>query len=468
MNYSEFLEHKSSIGTRDGFAPIWIPKEAKDFQVAMIEWSLLMGRAALFEDCGLGKTMQQLAWAHNVVLHTNKNVLILAPLAVSSQTVREGEKFGIEVRRSHNGEVHKGLTVTNYEQLHKFRPEDFVGVVCDESSILKNYDGVFRGEVTEFMKKMPYRLLCTATAAPNDYTELGTSSEALSYLGHIDMLNRFFKNQNNTTDIKGHWRKTGFVGKGGAQLAAWEGKLWRFKGHAETPFWGWVCSWARAMRRPSDLGFEDGEFLLPPFTEREFVVESEHSLDGFLFPVTAVTLQEQRDERKATVKVRCEKIAELTDHNRPALVWCHLNEEGRTLKNLIPDSVEVSGADSNERKEEKLLAFADGQVRVLITKPKVAGFGLNFQHCSHVTFFPSHSFEQYYQGVRRCWRFGQKNPVIVDIVTTEGERGVAQNLQRKAAAADRMFTNLVAEMQNELGIASKHSFTQKEEIPAWL
>lgn len=463
--YSEFLNRKSSLTERFGFAPTFMPKEAKDFQVAMIEYALLQGRAALFEDCGLGKTLQELAWGQNVVEHTNKSVLNLAPLAVSFQTIREGEKFGIDVR--HPTENFTGIVTANYEKLHKLNPEDYSGVICDESSILKNYDGVYRSQITEFMKKIPFRLLGTATAAPNDYTELGTSSEALGYLGHIDMLNRFFKNQNNTTDTKGRWRGTDMRTKNGAQLHAWEGKQWRFKGHAEQAFWRWVCSWSRSLRRPSDLGFGDEGYDLPPFTEREFVVETEAALEDFLFPVKAVTLQEQREERRKTITERCTKIAELTDHNRPALVWCHLNEEGKMLKDLIPDAVEVSGADSIEKKEEKLLAFADGQARVLITKPKVAGFGLNFQHCSHVTFFPSHSFEQYYQGVRRCWRFGQQNPVIVDIVTTEGERGVAQNLQRKAAAADRMFTALVSEMRNELSIEAKTEFKQKEQIPTW-
>lgn len=463
--YHEFLKRKSQSDNRSGFAPTFIPKQAKDFQGAMIEWACSMGRAALFEDCGMGKTLQELAWGQNVVEHTNKSVLNLAPLAVSSQTIREGEKFGIEVRKV--GNPFRGIVTTNYEQLHKLDPNDFAGVICDESSILKNFDGKYRRDITEFLKKISYRLLGTATAAPNDYTELGTSSEALGYLGHIDMLNRFFKNQNNTSDTKGRWRGTDILTRGGAQLHAWEGKQWRFKGHAEVPFWRWVCSWGRAMRRPSDLGFSDEGFNLPAYTEREFIVETENLLDGFLFPVDAVTLNEQRDERRKTITERCEKIVELTDHDRPALVWCHLNEEGELLKQLIPGCVEVSGKDSNDKKEEKLLDFAEGRARVLITKPKIGGFGLNFQHCSHVTFFPSHSFEQYYQGVRRCWRYGQKNPVIVDIVTTPGEAGVAKNLRRKAVAADRMFSMLVSEMRNELSIDRKHEFTKKEKLPSW-
>lgn len=467
MDFEQFLERKAQGNLTFGFEPIWMPKETKDFQAAMIEYACKKGRSGLFEDCGLGKTLQQLTWAQNVVMHTNKKVLLLTPLAVSSQTEREGEKFGIECKVSHSGKIPSKITITNYEQLKHFDPNDFIGVVCDESSILKNYDGVYRAEITSFLKKIPYRLLCTATAAPNDYTELGTSSEALGYLGHIDMLNRFFKNDNNTVDTRGHWKGTSQKTKGGAQLHAWEGKHWRFKGHAERPFWRFVCSWSRAIRKPSDYGFSDDEFILPPKTEYEHIIERQTPLTNYLFPVEAVTLGEQREERRVTIKERCEKIAELVNHSEPALVWCHLNEEGRLLKQLIPDAVEVSGNDSIEAKEEKLLAFAKGDARVLITKPKVAGFGMNFQHCSHITFFPSHSFEQYYQGVRRCYRFGQKNPVRIDIVTTQGERGVLKNLQRKEEAADRMFSSLVAEMQNELHINRKTEFTHKEILPTW-
>lgn len=395
----------------------------------------------------------QLVWAENVARHTNGNVLIVAPLAVSHQTVHEGEKFGVDVRRSTDGTTHQ-ITVTNYERLHLFDPNDFAGVVCDESSILKSYDGATRGAITAFARKIRYRLLATATAAPNDYIELGTSSEALGYLGHMDMLNRFFKNDLNNSATG---RMRGEVIK------------WRFKGHAETPFWRWVCSWARALRRPSDLGFDDREFVLPPLTETDHLVEANSIPDGMLFALPAVGLKEQREERRRTIEERCAMVARLVnDTGEPALVWCHLNDEGDLLESLIPDAVQVSGADSDDAKEEKLLAFADGKARVLVTKPKIGGFGLNFQHCAHVTFFPSHSFEQYYQGVRRCWRFGQKRPVRVDVITTEGERNVLANLQAKAAKADAMFTNLVAEMNRAIHIDRASDFTRKEETPSWL
>lgn len=460
--YAAFLVDKQQRADMGGFEPQAMPSALFDFQVSLTAWAIRKGRAALFADCGLGKTPMQLTWADNVVRQTNGRVLVLTPLAVAPQTIREGAKFGIEVRRSDDGQSHAGITVTNYERLHHFTAADFAGVVCDESSILKSFDGVRRVAITEFMRKVPYRLLCTATAAPNDYVEVGTSSEALGYLGHMDMLNRFFKNEQNTSDTKGRWR--GFHAP-----RQWEGKEWRFKGHAEEPFWRWVCSWARALRRPSDLGFADGRFILPSLNQREHVVATDSVPEGMLFSLPAAGLHEQREERRRTLNERCEAVADLVaDTGQPALVWCHLNREGALLERLIPDAVQVSGDDPDETKEEKLLAFANGQARVLVTKPKIGAWGLNFQHCAHVTFFPSHSFEQFYQGVRRCWRFGQTRPVVVDVITTEGERRVLANLERKATAADQMFTRLVALMGQALSIQRGPAFPYQEEVPAWL
>jgi len=462
MSYADFLTAKSQWGEGFGFAPLWIPDFLFDFQRSLVTWALERGRCAIFADCGLGKTPMQLVWAENVVRKTNKRVLILTPLAVSQQTLAEAEKFGIEAHRSVAGELHSGIVVTNYERLHLLNADDFVGAVCDESSILKNFDGARRGEITEFMRKMPYRLLCTATAAPNDYIELGTSSEALGNLGHMDMLMRFFKNDQNS--IKPTWTRR-FERPG--EMFSDAGK-WRFKGHAEIPFWRWVCSWARALRRPSDLGFSDDAFVLPELIERDYLVTAEKLAPGMLFALPAVGLKEQRDERRRTIRERCEKNAELVNGHAPALVWCHLNEEGDLLESLIPDAVQVSGADSDEAKEEAFLGFARGQIRVLVTKPRIGAFGLNFQHCAHVTFFPSHSFEQYYQGVRRCWRFGQKNPVRVDVITTEGEKSVLANLQRKAEAADRMFSNLVQHMNEAIGIERSTGYEKTAKVPAWM
>jgi hypothetical protein len=461
--YSGFLDRKAQLDGGSGFAPVWMPDFLFDFQQALVEWSVVKGRAAIFADCGLGKTPMQLVWAENVVRHTNLPVLILTPLAVAQQTVAEAVKFGIDAYRCGDGVLVGGarIAVTNYERLHHFDSAAFGGVVCDESSILKSFDGSTRQAVTDFMRKVPYRLLCTATAAPNDYIELGTSSEALGYLGHMDMLAKFFKNDQNTIKPMAH--------RHGGHQKLDDAAKWRFKGHAELPFWRWVCSWARACRRPSDLGFDDRKFKLPPLIEKEHVVDVKQKANGALFSLPAVGLKEQRDEARRSILERCDKVAELVnDTRKPALVWCHLNDEGDLLADVIPDAKQVSGKQSDDEKEELFLAFASGELRVLVTKPKIGAWGLNFQHNAHITFFPSHSFEQYYQGVRRSWRFGQKRPVHVDVVTTEGGLGVLKNLQRKAAAADRMFSSLVEEMNRAQSVARGRVFTKTESLPSWL
>lgn len=458
MDYKEFLKQKSQLGGEYGFEPLWIPDFLFDFQKYLVEWSIKKGRGAMFADCGMGKTPMQLVWAENICRKTNGRVLIITPLAVSAQTIQEGEKFGIGVVRSDNGKPHR-ITVTNYERLHYFDSKDFEGVVCDESSILKNFDGKYKAAITQFMKKLKYRFLYTATAAPNDYIELGTSSEALGYLGYMDMLNRFFKNDQNNSSLRSH-----MVRFGGERRAKW-----RFKGHAEEPFWRWVCSWARACRMPSDFGFDNDGFILPPKIEHQYIVKASRPLNGMLFAFPAVGLREEREERRHTIKERCEKIAELvSDTGKPALVWCHLNDEGDLLEQMIKDGVQVAGKHSDKLKEERLLGFANGDIRVLITKPKIGAWGLNYQHCSHITFFPSHSFEQYYQGVRRCWRFGQKNDVRIDIISTEGEVDVLKNLQRKSNAANKMFEKLVEFMNQYLEIKITDNYNQIEKIPQWL
>lgn len=454
MDYRSFLDCKAQLEGDHGVTPEFMPDFLFDFQASLVEWAVRKGRAAIFADCGLGKTAMELVWAENIVRKTGGRVLILTPLAVTGQIAAEAEKFGIRATVSRHGGAHPGITITNYEKLRHFNPADFAGCACDESSILKSYDGKTRGEITAFMRKLAYRLLATATAAPNDFIELGTSSEALGYLGYMDMLNRFFKNDLNNS---AQGRMRGEVIK------------WRLKGHAELPFWRWVCSWARAARRPSDLGFDDTRFILPPLIEREHQVECQEIPEGMLFAMPAVGLKEQRAERRRSIKDRCERVAELVNHTgQPALVWCHLNDEGELLEKMIPDSKQVSGAMTDETKESRLLAFGRGDLRVLVTKPSIGAWGLNYQHCNHITFFPSHSFEQYYQGVRRCWRFGQTRPVTVDVVTTEGERDVLKNLQRKAAQADAMFSNLVREMNSALSISRARIFPNAMDIPRWL
>lgn len=453
MDYAQFLATKSQWDQANGFPPRHLPDHLFPFQAHLVDWAVRMGRAAIFADCGLGKSPMQLAWAENVRRHTNKPVLIITPLAVSFQTVTEAEKFGVEATISRLGKPGPAITVTNYERLEHFDPDDFGGVVCDESSAIKAFDGKRRAIVTEFMRRMPYRLLCTATAAPNDYIELGTSSEALGYLGHMDMLNRFFVNDRNTS-ATGRYR---------GQTAKF-----RFKGHAEDAFWRWVASWARAARKPSDLGYDDTGFVLPPLEYRTHVVEARTLAEGTLFDIPAAGLQEEREESRRTITERCEEVAKVLSDAQPGVAWCQLNDEGRLLTRLIDGAVEVSGSDPVDEKEEKLHAFSRGDIRVLVTKPKLGAWGLNWQHCHRMAFFPSHSYEQAYQAVRRSWRFGQKHPVTVDIVTTEGGAGILKNIERKAAQADRMFDALTANMRDATTIRRGVTYDQEVQVPSWL
>jgi hypothetical protein len=456
--YGAFLKAKEQRANFGGFEPLLMPGFLFGFQRYLVDHAVRKGRSAILADCGMGKTPMHLVWSENVVRKTNKPVLCLTPLAVARQTVTEAAKFDLDCRRS-SGVIEAGahIVVTNYEKLHHFRPEDFGGVVCDESSAIKSFNGKRRAEVTEFLRTMEYRLLCTATAAPNDYIELGTSSEALGELGHMDMLNRFFKNDQSTSDTKG--RRYG----GGA------GVKWRFKGHAEHAFWKWVSSWARACRKPSDLGFEDDGFILPPLIENEHIVQTRTLAPGMLFAMPARDMREEREERRRTLQERCEKAASLVaDTEKAAVVWCHMNAEGKLLEKLIPGSREIAGSTPDDEKEDIYSAFSSGDLRVLITKPKIGAWGLNWQHCSHIVTFASHSYEQYYQSVRRCWRFGQKYPVTVDLVATEGEAGIKDNLRRKSEAADRMFSSLVEHMNDAIRIDRSEKFESKEIIPSWL
>ncbi len=432
LTYEEFLERKRQLGGMHGFDPLWIPDWLMDFQKSAVAWATKKGRGALIFDCGMGKTPMQLVWAQNVIQQTNRSVLVVAPLAASSQTVREAEKFGIPCERSASGDHsdQAKIVVTNYERMHLFDQARFAGMVCDESSILKNFDGSTKAAITEFMRRLPYRLLCTATAAPNDYIELGTSSEALGELGYIDMLTRFFKNDESSLEPLSHSAK------------------WRFKPHAERPFWRWLASWALVARKPSDLGaFDDEDLKLPELREHILTVDASRPSSGQLFVMAAKTLQEQREERRATIVPRCEAVAEAAEGADKFVAWCHLNEEGDRLEQAISGAKQVSGSQSDDEKMEIFDAFALGDLRALVTKPKIGGFGLNWQHCASMSMFPSHSYEQYYQSIRRCWRYGQKRPVDVHIVTTHGEADVLGNLQRKSAAADRMFQVMAEEMK---------------------
>lgn len=455
MNYSDFIKQKADHGANSGFAPLYMPSFLFDFQASLCDWAIRKGRAAIFADCGMGKTPMQLVWAQNIIEKMNKPVLILTPLAVSAQTLEEAEKFGIDARRALPENGKNIIEVTNYEKLHYYDPTKYAGVVCDESSILKNFDGKRKSEITEFMRRVPYRLLCTATAAPNDWIELGTSSEALGYLGHTDMLTKFFTNKKRSI-ATGHGR--------------FNRDKWRLKGHAEKgPFWRWLASWARAARKPSDLGFDDADFILPELIETHTQVKANRPPSGMLFDIPATNFHEEREAIRRTITERCESAAAKVFDNGTSMVWCHLNDEGDLLEKLISGSVQISGSDSDEKKEEAARWFCHGpeEKRVLISKPRIFGFGMNFQHCSHMTYFPTHSYEQYYQATRRLLRFGQTQSVVSDLIYTNGGSKMMENLARKSKAADEMFDDLVSHMDQELKI--KNTYTpQKVSVPTWM
>jgi hypothetical protein len=383
---------------------------------------------AVFADTGLGKTLIQLSLAQNVVNHTNGKVLILTPLAVAFQFIIEAEKMGItDIEYSKDGTHTKSIVICNYERLHYFHQSDFEGVVLDESSILKNFDGKIKNQITSFVKKLPYRFLSTATPSPNDFIELGTSSEALGYLGYTDMLGKFFKNNNNSIDPK-H-----------------AGEKWYLKPHAENDFFSWVNQWAIMVKMPSDLGFSDEKYILPELKVNTHTIKNESllSIDGQIemFNRPAKGFHEVRVEVKQTIRERCLKAVELAK-GKTSVYWCNRNEESKLLRELDPEAVEIIGSQSMEKKEEILLAFAQGKIKRIITKAKMTGMGLNWQHCNHSVFFPTYSYEQYYQSIRRFWRFGQKNKVTIDMVISDGQTGVLESLQKKTQKAIELHTNL--------------------------
>ena len=462
-SYQDFLANKAQLADSGGFEPTNLPAHLFDFQRLLVEWAVRQGRGGLFADCGLGKSPMALAWADQIHNRTGKPVLFLTPLAVGFQIATEATKFGHDAALSRSGKIPAPITVTNYEQLAKFDPHDFAGVVCDESSILKGFDGATRAAVTEFMRQIQYRLLCTATAAPNDYTELGTSSEALGGLGYMDMLGRFFINKDRKQSSRGgrarRWELSDRIGME-------RPGEWRLKGPAEVPFWRWVASWARAIRKPSDYGFSDERHVLPTLVERTHVVEPNRPADGHLFDVPAHGLGEEREEARRTLTERCEAAAAALADADTGVAWCHLNDESALLARLIPGAVELSGSDDPAVKEEKLEAFSRGQIQFLVTKPKLASLGLNWQHAHRMTYFPSHSYEQMYQSVRRMWRFGQTRPVEVDFITTPGGKRVLTNLQRKAVAADQMFASLIEHMNNAMRVETI-VYDKEMELPPW-
>lgn len=453
MTYADFLRAKSQCTGGHGFEPLWMPEFLFDFQRSLVEWALRKGRAAIFADCGLGKTPMQLVWAENVVRQTGKPVLIATPIAVGIQTIREAEKFGIEAIRTRGVWVgdRACVWVTNYEQLHHYDPSHFSGLVCDESSAIKDAKTERKKMVVEFARTIPYRLLCTATAAPNDVWELGTSSEALGYLGFRDMVTTFFK-QETQKDYLG-WGRTKY----------------RFRGHAEQPFWSWVCSWARSLRRPSDIGYDDARFRLPLLNEQRIIVDTVSPMAGRLFTMPARNMQEERAERRHSITERCDRAAELASAvDGPCVLWCELNDEGHRLESVVDDAVQLTGSLSDDEKEEILVAFGAGQIRRLISKPKLTAWGLNWQHCSDTVVFPSHSYESYYQLVRRFYRFGQTNTVNVSLIICEGERAIIDNLARKQRQAEQMFSSIVSHMRDSMALLAGDNFPYLERVPQWL
>ncbi len=452
-DYQTFLHRKTQLGGNHGFDPSWMPPFLFDFQADLVAWACRKGRAAIFADCGLGKTPMQLVWAENVARKTGGRVLILAPIAVSLQTKMEGEKFGVDVERVRDGAMARGrIVVTNYQQLHRLNPSDYSGVVCDESSVLKHFDAKTRKDVTRFLLKIPYRLLATATPAPNDWSELGSSSEALGELTHTDMLEMFFReldwDERRAIFFDGHYSRRISL----RALDSMTGR-WRLKGHAVIPFWQWVGSWARACRKPSDLGpYRDEGFQLPPLIENDHVVGGIIP-EGMLFTMPAISMRQELAERRAGLIMRCDGVvSSVMAHTSPVIIWHQLNDEGDYLAKRIPDAVHVAGKHTDEEKEEYISAFLTGKARVMITKQKIAGLGLNMQHCAHVVTFPSHSYEAYYQAVRRCWRFGQKLPVTVDTFWTEGEVRIKNRLRAKCRRADEMFGAIVEHMHEAQSI----------------
>lgn len=428
--YQKFLEAKKHSIGNFGFKANYIPDIAFDFQKYVIEKAILKGRSAIFLDTGLGKTLVQLSLAENIVRHTNKKVLILTPLAVAFQFIIEAEKLGItDIEYSKDGKHSKKIVVCNYERLHYFNERDFEGVILDESSILKNFDGKIKQEVTTFVKKIPFRFLSTATPSPNDFIELGTSSEALGYMGYMDMLGKFFKNNQNSVDSNN--RNIG--------------EKFYLKPHAEKDFFAWVNQWSIMAKMPSDLGFSNDRYNLPDLIVNKHIVtnDSQISIDGQLqmFNIVAKNFNEIRHEQKQTEEKRCEKAVELAQ-SKTSVYWCNTNNESTILKNSDSNAVEIIGSQSIDKKEEILLAFANGEIERLITKAKMTSMGLNWQHCNHSVFFPTWSYEQYYQAIRRFWRFGQTKDVTIDLVVSDGQTRVLEALQQKTQKAIELHRNL--------------------------
>jgi DNA modification methylase len=444
-DYAAFLEARAMMDHGDGFkvAESAINPQLFDFQRALVAWACEKGRSAIFADCGLGKTPMQLEWARLVCERRDGIVLIVAPLAVAEQTAREGDKFSVPVNVCRTGEdVTLGVNITNYEMLRHFSPDLLAGIVLDESSILKSYDGKTRTEVIAFAERIPFRLACTATPAPNDPAELCNHAEYLGVMTESEVKALYFTTDGTTT-------------------------RWRLKGHSHEDFYRWMATWSVAMRKPSDLGFPDGRFELPALDIREVVVEGENITPDALFTSERIGIQERRRARRASLGNRVQAATDLANGtDRPFLCWCDLNAESEALADAIPDAVEVRGSDSPEHKAKAMLDFAAGNVRVLVTKPSIAGFGMNWQHCSDMAFVGlSDSYEQFYQALRRCWRFGQDKPVTAYVVTSDAEGAVVQNVKRKEREATKTMAQIVKFTHDAVaGRATRQDAEYREDV----
>jgi hypothetical protein len=455
QSYSDFIEAKKHSIGNFGFNANWIPDMAFDFQRHIITKALQKGRIGIFADTGLGKTLIQLSLAQNIILTKNKNVLILTPLAVAFQFLEEAAKIGIDdIEHSKDGKFTKKIVICNYERLHYFDASDFECVILDESSILKNFDGKIKEQITTFIKKVPYRFLSTATPSPNDFIELGTSSEALGYMGYMDMLTKFFKNNQNSVDSNN--RNIG--------------EKFYLKPHAEKSFFAWVNQWSIMVKKPSDIGFSDEGYDLPELIKNYHSVENQSmiNIDGqfqLLTPV-AKSMTEVRCEQQQTIKNRCELAVQLT-YSKTSVYWCNFNEESSLLKELDHDAVEIIGSMSIDKKEDILINFAHGNIKRIITKAKMTSMGLNWQHCNHSVFFPTWSYEQYYQSIRRFWRFGQKRDVTIDIVASDGQERVLQALEQKTQKAIALHQNLVNAVNSQFSDV-RREFNNNAKLPSFL
>jgi hypothetical protein len=452
--YENLLKRKQHSVGNHGIEPNYIPDEMFPFQKYVTEHAIRKGRCAGFIDTGLGKTYIEMVIAKNYAKATGKPVLIITPLAVAFQFIKEAAKFGIDdIQYSKDGKFSSMIVVCNYERLSHFNTDDYDCVILDESSILKNFDGSIKAQITSFLRLVKYRFLFTATPSPNDFVELGTSSEALGYLGYTDMLTKFFTNNEDTISPQ----------KIGVE--------WVLKGHAKENFFKWVSGWSISMRKPSDLGFDDTKHILPKLRIQDHAVINKNNMvvngQAMLFPIVAKRQSEVQAENRATIKERCEYAAMLAEKHERTVYWCNLNPEGDLLEELDKNAVQIYGSLPLEKKEEILLAFSNDEIKKLITKAKITAFGLNWQHCNHTVYFPNFSYERWYQAVRRFWRFGQQSEVIADRVYSDGQKRVIDSLNVKMQKADELFTKLNSNLNQKFDI-KKSEFDKPVSLPSFL